>query len=73
MSKAEIQRVIPEFKENYYSKVTGNEDIQVAKDMSGGSLQAIYIELASDLTKTSSFLQQQWGKTSMRKKGSVRN
>lgn len=63
MSDAEIQRVIPEFKENYYFKVKGNEDIQVAKDMSGGSLQAIYIELASDLTKTSSFLQQQWGKT----------
>ena len=67
MSEAEIQRVIPEFKENYYFKVKGNEDIQVAKDMSGGSLQAIYIELASDLTKTSSFLQQQWGKTPMRK------
>lgn len=66
MSDAEIQRVIPEFKENYYFKVKGNEDIQVAKDMSGGSLQAIYIELASDLTKTSSFLQQQWGKTPTR-------
>ncbi len=67
MSETEIQRVIPEFKENYYFKVKGNEEIQVAKDMSGGSLQAIYIELTSDLTKTSSFLQQQWGKTSLRK------
>jgi hypothetical protein len=67
MTETEIQRIIPEFKENYYFKVKGNEDIQVAKDMSGGSLQAIYIELASDLTKTSSFLQQQWGKTSLRK------
>jgi hypothetical protein len=67
MTETEIQRIIPEFKENYYFKVKGNEDIQVAKDMSGGSLQAIYIELASDLTKTSSFLQQQWGKTPLRK------
>lgn len=67
MKEAEIQRVIPEFKQDYYFKVKGNEDIQVAKDMSGGSLQAIYIELAADFTKASSFLQQKWGKTSIRK------
>ena len=67
MSDAEIQRIIPEFKENYYFKVKGNEDIQVAKDMSGGSLQAIYIELDSDLAKTSAFLQQKWGKTPIRR------
>jgi hypothetical protein len=67
MSEVEIQRVIPEFKQDYYFKVKGNEDIQVAKDMSGGLLQAIYIELASDFTRTSSFLQQKWGKASIRK------
>jgi hypothetical protein len=67
MSESEIQRVIPEFKPNYYFKVKGNEDIQVAKDMSGGSLAAIYIELASNLTKSSSFLQQKWGKAMLHK------
>ncbi len=67
MSEADIQRVIPEFKQDYYFKVKGNEDIQVAKDMSGGSLYAIYIELASDFTKTSSLLQEKWGKASIRK------
>jgi hypothetical protein len=65
MSEPEIQRVIPDFKQDYYFKVKGNEDIQVAKDMSGGSLLAIYIELASDLTKSSAFLQQKWGKASL--------
>ncbi len=67
MSEAEIQRVIPEFKENYYFKVKGNEDIQVAKDMSGGSLQAIYIELTTSLTNSALFLQQKWGKASSQK------
>jgi hypothetical protein len=62
MSEAEVQRNTPEFKENYYFKVKGNEEIKIAKDMSGGSLHAIYIDLASDFTKTSSFLQQKWGK-----------
>jgi hypothetical protein len=67
MSEVEIQRVIPEFKQDYYFTVKGNEDIQVAKDMSGGSLQAIYIELNTSFTKTSSFLQQKWGKATSRK------
>ncbi len=67
MSEAEIQRVIPEFKQDYYFKVKGNEDIQVAKDMSGGSLAAIYIEVASDFSKTVSFLQQKWGKGTLHK------
>jgi hypothetical protein len=62
MSEAEVQRTTTEFKENYYFNVKGNEDIQVSKDMSGGSLAAIYIDLASDFTETSSFLQQKWGK-----------
>jgi hypothetical protein len=67
MSESDIQRVIPEFKQDYYFKVKGNEDIQVAKDMSGGSLYAIYIELASDFSKTASLLQEKWGKASIRK------
>jgi hypothetical protein len=67
MNESEIQRVVPEFKQDYYFKVKGNEDIQVAKDMSGGSLMAIYIELASDFTKSSAFLQQKWGKASLYK------
>jgi hypothetical protein len=67
MSESEIQRIIPEFKQNYYFKAKGNEDIQVAKDMSGGSLTAIYIDLALDLTKTSSFLQQKWERSLLHK------
>jgi hypothetical protein len=67
MSESEIQRVIPEFKQDYYFKVKGNEDIQIAKDMSGGSLHAIYIEFAANITKSSAFLQQTWGKASLRK------
>ncbi len=67
MSESEIQRVVPEFKQDYYFKVKGNEDIQVAKDMSGGSLAAIYIELASDFTKFSAFLQQKWRKGVVKK------
>jgi hypothetical protein len=62
MSEAEVQRAIPKFKENYYFNVKSNEEIKIAKDMSGGSLHAIYIDLASDFTKTSTFLQQKWGK-----------
>jgi hypothetical protein len=67
MSEAEIQHAIPEFKENYYFNVKGNEEIKIAKDMSGGFLCAIYIDLASDFTRTSSFLQQKWGKALSRK------
>ncbi len=67
MSEADIQRATPEFKQDYYFKVKGNEDIQVAKDMSGGSLAAIYIEVASDFSKTVSFLQQKWGKGTLHK------
>jgi hypothetical protein len=67
MNEAQIQRAVPEFKQDYYFKVKGNEDIQVAKDMSGGSLYAIYIELTSDFNKSVSFLQQKWGKASILK------
>jgi hypothetical protein len=67
MSESEIQRVIPEFKQDYSFKVKGNEDIQVAKDMSGGSLHAIYIEFASNITTSSASLQQKWGKALLQK------
>ncbi len=67
MKEAEIQRVVPDFKQDYYFKVKGNEDIQVAKDMGYGSLYAIYIELTSDFNKSVSFLQQKWGKASILK------
>jgi hypothetical protein len=67
MSESEIQRVVPEFKQNYYFNVKGNEDIEVAKAMSDGSLTAIYIKLASSLTKSSGFLQQKWGKALLHK------
>lgn len=67
MSEPEIQSVTSVFKQNYYFKVNGNADIEVAKDMSGGSLYAIYIDLASDFTKVASFLQQKWGKAAIRK------
>ena len=67
MSEPEIQRVIPAFKQDYYFKVNGNEDIQVAKDMSGGSLCCIYINLTTDFTSTASFLQQKWGKATIYK------
>jgi hypothetical protein len=67
MSESEIQRIVPEFKQDYYFKVKGNEEIQVAKDMSGGSLTAIYIELTEDFAKSSAFLQQKWGKVSLKK------
>jgi hypothetical protein len=67
MSEEEIQRVVPEFKQNYYFKVKGHEDIQITQDMSYGSLNAIHIELASDFTKFASFLQQKWGKALLQK------
>ena len=67
MSEAEIQRVIPAFKQGYYFKVKDNQDIEVGKDMSGGSLYGIYIDLATDLRNAASFLQRKWGKAVIRK------
>jgi hypothetical protein len=67
MSELEIQSVIPAFKQDYYFKVKDNEDIQVAKDMSGGSLYGVYIDLATDFTQAASFLQQKWGKAAIGK------
>jgi hypothetical protein len=66
INDSEIQRIIPTFKQ-YYFKVNGNEDIKVHKIMSGRSLYSIDIDLATDFTKTASFLQQKWGKAIIRK------
>jgi hypothetical protein len=62
MSESEIQRVVPDFKGDFSFKVKGNEEIEVAKDMSFGSLFSIRINFPRGFQEVIPYLQQKWGK-----------
>ncbi len=67
MGESEIQKVVPDFKGDYAFRVKGNEGIEVAKDMSYGSLYSIRISLASSFKGVIPYFEQKWGKSIIKK------